>query len=542
MARVFDITAGSDAVRLDTRGQGDAAFTISNVSGRRIRGRATVVPKDPSTARWLSIDGDAERDFPAGSTHLFTAKVAVPPDGRPGTYPFRLDVVSVDNPDEETAQGPTVAFTVAEAPPPPPKSYRTWLILAVILVLIAGGVAIWLVLPRDAPPPPSRVAVASFAGDWSTNFARLALKQDGEKVTGEYRLYGREAPVAVEGTVRDRTLSGTFGDASKTPFSLTLDTGNDVFRGTWGAKKAWCGQRAVSSALPADCGFTGAWTFKFGQQSWNLDLTQTGDKVKGTVSGQVADRAVKGDMDAQLSGWVLQGKLRVGVDSPRELDKRIRWTLIDQDFQQFQGIELALVVPDDERYVVYFDDNCGARRGLPLPVPCREPSGTVVDRVAFDAKPKDRWTDLTRDSMQNVEIVGRDFRATVAVKARTARPGDLVGFGVTGATSTGQWIGVVKAFAREANPQAFVAIVGEANFERAPTLHAYTDDAVHLSIERRGDVFAFAYSPDGQRWTFLEQGFKLAVGGNAKVFAVAYSGLDTPPIHVEFLGWTVNEP
>ena len=158
MARVFDITAGSDSVRLDTRGQGDAAFTVSNVSGRRVRGRAKAVPKDPSTAGWLSISGNAERDFAASGTQLFTTKVVVPADARPGSHTFRLDIVSVDNPDEETAQGPSVGFTVAEAVPPPPKSYRAWFALAVILLLVVGGLAIWLVRPRPKPVAPPTAA------------------------------------------------------------------------------------------------------------------------------------------------------------------------------------------------------------------------------------------------------------------------------------------------------------------------------------------------------------------------------------------------
>ena len=154
MARAFDITAGSDSVRLDTKGQGDAAFTVSNVSGRRIRGRAKAVPKDPSTARWLSLSGDAERDFPAAAPNCSPPRSCVPADARPGSHTFRLDVVSVDNPDEETAQGPSVGFTVAEAVPPPPKSYRAWFALAVILLLVLGGLAIWLVRPRPKPSPP----------------------------------------------------------------------------------------------------------------------------------------------------------------------------------------------------------------------------------------------------------------------------------------------------------------------------------------------------------------------------------------------------
>jgi hypothetical protein len=74
MARVFDITAASDTVRLDGKGQGEIPFTASNVSGRPLRGRAFLVPQDAASKPWLSVSGEAERDFPAGGTQQFTAK------------------------------------------------------------------------------------------------------------------------------------------------------------------------------------------------------------------------------------------------------------------------------------------------------------------------------------------------------------------------------------------------------------------------------------------------------------------------------------
>ena len=85
-----------------------------------------MVPADPSIAGWLSIAGDAERDFPSGGTQMFTVNVGVPADARPGTYSFRLDVVSVDNPDEETAQGPSVSVQVA-VPGLAPGKIPSWI-------------------------------------------------------------------------------------------------------------------------------------------------------------------------------------------------------------------------------------------------------------------------------------------------------------------------------------------------------------------------------------------------------------------------------
>ena len=337
MARVFDITAASDVVRLDTKGQGDAAFTVSNVSGRRMRGRAKAVPQDPATAGWLKIAGDVERDFPSGGTQLITASVSVPADARPGTYSFRLDVVSVDNPDEETAQGPSVSVTVAEASPPPPKSHLMWFLLAVVVLLLVAGVAIWFVLRKPEP--------ATFAGSWSTNFAALELKQDGARVTGEYRLYGSDSPVTVAGTVEGRTLSGVLGDpAANTTFNVTLDPVTRSFNGTWGANKPWCGVSEALSSLPEGCSFTGQWTLMFEKMPLAAALTQVANNVTGTIDMGAPDHR-KVSVNGELKGWALEGELKdlLGGGIP---PMPIRWTAVDQKYQQFHGIQYDLSMSD----------------------------------------------------------------------------------------------------------------------------------------------------------------------------------------------------
>jgi len=40
MPNVFNVTAASSTVSLDARGHGEIAFTVSNASGGRLRGRA----------------------------------------------------------------------------------------------------------------------------------------------------------------------------------------------------------------------------------------------------------------------------------------------------------------------------------------------------------------------------------------------------------------------------------------------------------------------------------------------------------------------
>jgi beta-lactam-binding protein with PASTA domain len=151
MARVFTITAPSSTVGLDAKGQGEIAFTVSNASGRPLRGRAILVPQDPGQKGWLTLAGEPERDFPAGGVQQFTVRVAALPGSKEGQYTFRLDAFSVQNPDEDYAQGATVAFTVAKQKP---KAFPWWIVaVAAALILVVGGITAWLILRGNVEVP-----------------------------------------------------------------------------------------------------------------------------------------------------------------------------------------------------------------------------------------------------------------------------------------------------------------------------------------------------------------------------------------------------
>jgi beta-lactam-binding protein with PASTA domain len=142
MARVFEITAASENVLLDAKGAGEIAFTASNVSGKPLSGKAMLIHQDPAVKPWLTL-GDAVRNFPAGGTQQYTVKVVVPPGTKPGKYNFRLDLASVQNPDEDYAQGPNVAVAVPLVPEVNHFKWW-WLVVAAVVVLAIGGVAIYL--------------------------------------------------------------------------------------------------------------------------------------------------------------------------------------------------------------------------------------------------------------------------------------------------------------------------------------------------------------------------------------------------------------
>jgi hypothetical protein len=150
MARVFAITTTATSLRLDGQGQAEAPFTVSNASGRALRGRADVRATNAAQQGWLSISGEAERNFPANGTHQIVVRVAAPPGTAAGKGSFRLDMVSAQNPDDDFAEGPTVTF---EIPPPVVKpSFPWWIVIvAATVVLIVGGLAAYLMMRKPAP-------------------------------------------------------------------------------------------------------------------------------------------------------------------------------------------------------------------------------------------------------------------------------------------------------------------------------------------------------------------------------------------------------
>ena len=142
MARsIFTITAASETAKPDAKGHAEIPLTVTNISGRSLRGRAKVVPQDPAQSGWFKIAGNAERDFAASGTQQFTVQVDVPPDAKPRKCAFRLDAVSTELPDEEYTQGPSINVPLAGGAPAAKPKMPLWLIplLAVVLLLVLGG-------------------------------------------------------------------------------------------------------------------------------------------------------------------------------------------------------------------------------------------------------------------------------------------------------------------------------------------------------------------------------------------------------------------
>jgi hypothetical protein len=151
MPRAFDITAATESVNLSASGQGELAFTVSNALRRPVRARATVMTSGEARSEWATISEGAERDFAQDGTQQFTVKLQVPPGTKPGRYTFHLLVTDVANPDEQYADGPTVAFTVPEAAAPVKKPFPWWIVALAAGVLLIGGGVVAVLASRGGP-------------------------------------------------------------------------------------------------------------------------------------------------------------------------------------------------------------------------------------------------------------------------------------------------------------------------------------------------------------------------------------------------------
>jgi PASTA domain len=154
----FTVTAAGQKVALDDSGEGKASFTVTNTSPQALQGRLLARPREPAKPEWFTVVGESLRDFAPNAAEQVVVQLKVPPGTTPGSYSFRLDAVSEDDPDEDFTEGPSVAFDVT-APPPPKKKKFPWWILAIVgavVLLIVIGVVVWL-LVRDTGPESATV-------------------------------------------------------------------------------------------------------------------------------------------------------------------------------------------------------------------------------------------------------------------------------------------------------------------------------------------------------------------------------------------------
>jgi len=117
----FEVSPASSTLVLDPYRRGRAAFTLHSLANRTVRARVNLVPIQPSRPEWFTMRGAQEQDILAGVTLQVAVEVAVPAAVEFGRYLFRLDVVGVENPAEDSVSSSAVAFAITSKVPDRPR-------------------------------------------------------------------------------------------------------------------------------------------------------------------------------------------------------------------------------------------------------------------------------------------------------------------------------------------------------------------------------------------------------------------------------------
>jgi beta-lactam-binding protein with PASTA domain len=183
----FTVTAAGEKVKLDDSGSARAQFTVTNTSPQARKGRLLTRPREPAKPEWFSVVGESIRDFAPNAAQQAVVELKVQPGSPPGSYSFRLDAVSEDDPDEDFTEGPSVAFEVAP-PAKPPKPFPWWILIVAgaVVLLIVIGIVVWLLVRDTGPktkPVPSVIGLSAAAAQSTLTNAGFTMKTRSTPVT-----------------------------------------------------------------------------------------------------------------------------------------------------------------------------------------------------------------------------------------------------------------------------------------------------------------------------------------------------------------------
>jgi hypothetical protein len=174
----------------------------------------------------------------------------------------------------------------------------------------------------------------SVSGNWVTNFGTMALSQKQTSITGTYFNAFSNSSGTIDGTIRGNVISGNWSIAGSTgTIEWTFDPLKGTITGTWNRSVLWCGAR-VGQALPANCGYTGAWNIRLNGGTRTMNLTQTGTLVTGTFFNGANTGTLSGSVSFSGGFAVLIGNWAVasfGTNGP------LRFFMNDFAGNSFQG-------------------------------------------------------------------------------------------------------------------------------------------------------------------------------------------------------------
>jgi hypothetical protein len=138
MARHFDISSAPEPVQVGvmTAMQGSATFNVANATGEPIRARARVCAEVPAESQWFQITDEAERLFNVNESQEFSVQITVPEDIQGDVFAFRLQVFSVEEPEEVYTDGERKTLNIIRIVILPFKLGSWWLIPAELAIAL----------------------------------------------------------------------------------------------------------------------------------------------------------------------------------------------------------------------------------------------------------------------------------------------------------------------------------------------------------------------------------------------------------------------
>lgn len=153
----WQISAGTDRVTL-ANGLAEATFTVTNPGPVDAPAILQVECDPEASAGWFTVD-EARRTVPHGGSVTYTVKVKVEGEAAAGQHWLAGRVYSADSaPEEGAVLSNRVVFEVAAVAPK--KKIWPWILLAVALLVIVGGVVAGIVLMNKGTEVPDVVGMA----------------------------------------------------------------------------------------------------------------------------------------------------------------------------------------------------------------------------------------------------------------------------------------------------------------------------------------------------------------------------------------------
>jgi len=294
MPSPFTVSAVTNSVILGADRRGEAAFSVSNVSGRALRGRSRLMfdqGESDTTADlsgWLTVVPPEERDFEIAETEQYRVQIAPPGNAPAGSYRFRLDMVDVEDPEENYSPGPTVIFQVPE-PEEEPRKFPWWIVAVVAGVVIVSGIVVFLVLRSDGQ---RRAAEA-------TATAEAAITRAALNATATAQARATGTAVASQTTVAAETAQAV---ARATATAEAQQAAEAQATADAIAEATATAGAAATAVVQAINRYTGSWNGDESNSPYmtKLQVDRDGEKVKVSITGKARIVVASGGLASQL--------------------------------------------------------------------------------------------------------------------------------------------------------------------------------------------------------------------------------------------------